>query len=86
VGPADRLGKTFPLARHGDQMDVIRHQAISPELEIASGDVFSEYIEVGGFVMLREEGPLLPISPLDDMMRELRDHDSREPCHEIFRA
>ena len=59
-----------PIGRpgHGDQMDMIGHQAVRQNLNLKGASPFRNKIEVALTVLVMEEGLLASISPLSDVM------------------
>jgi hypothetical protein len=49
-------------------MNVVRHQAIRPQLHLVSGGLPGEQIEADGLIALLEEDRLTPVSALGDMV------------------
>jgi len=81
VGLADGAGQAPLRLGHGDQVDVVGHQTVRPDLDAAGGAVPGHERQVRLVVGVREERRQPPIAALRDMMRVTRNHHSRQPCH-----
>jgi hypothetical protein len=62
-------------ARHGvigtgdaDDMDVVRHEAISPDFEVALPGILGEPFQIAGVILRHGEDGLPVIAPLGDVM------------------
>ena len=77
----DRTAKAVLALGDGHQMDMVGHQAISPQLDAAPPAPLAHQIEVGAVVVVGEEGLLAPVSPLSDVVWVAGSHDSCNACH-----
>ena len=61
--------------RNGDQMDVVGHQAVCPDVEPLFVGLAGEDTHVGSIVPVREEDLHPSRAALNDVMREIADDD-----------
>ncbi len=74
---AERRAEAIGMARYQDQVDVVGHQAIGPDLGRRLGAGLGQKPEVGLVVGLPEECIQAPVAPLGDVVRATRcDHAS----------
>ena len=66
---------------HGDQMDVVGHQAVGPDFDAASPAPLGHKSEIRPVVVLAEEGLLSAISPLRHVMGVARHNDTCDSRH-----
>ena len=64
-----------------DQVDVIGHQAIGPDLNAAPADLFGEQVTINLLVAVLEEDRLAPIAPLGHMVRQSGNDHAGEASH-----
>ena len=62
--------------RDGNQMNVIGHQAISPNLHATSTAPLGHEPDVGPVIILAEKRLLTPVAPLGDVVRVAGGNDS----------
>ena len=62
-------------------MDGVGHLAIGPDLDAELAAGFAEPVAIDGEVVVAEENPLAPISPLGHVMREAGKDDARDAGH-----
>jgi len=69
-----------PLAGGGDedQVDMVGHQAMAPDLDPVLARLLGEQVTVEFMVGVREEHGLAPIAALGDMMRQAGDDETRD--------
>ena len=67
-GPPQRLFR----CRHGDQVDVIRHQAVAPNLDALFAAPVGHQFHIGGIVFLVEKRPLSTVAALGHVVRHAR--------------
>lgn len=74
-------GKRILPLRDADQVDMVGHKAVCPDLEIALGGMLDEKIKVLGIILCLGKHRLLVVSPLCDMMRITDRYGSRDSRH-----
>ena len=62
-------------------MDVVRHKAVTPEVNRIVRAPFVDEIEIGLIVLVGEERLLSAVASLGDVVRVTRRNGSRYPCH-----
>mgnify|MGYP003592654051 CR=1 FL=1 len=67
---------------HGNKVDMIIHEAIGPEGQAILSGMLCKQGKIECSIFVREENPLSPVPPLDDVMRDVRHYNPRYPCHE----
>jgi len=77
----ESLGKAVFFPRHGHEMDMVGHKAICPDFDAGFLDMLAEHVEIKSPVALSEKNRLISSAPLDDMMRDSRNHDARTTGH-----
>lgn len=68
MGFPDRPPQALLGFRNHDQMDVIRHQAVGPDLHGPAGAPFRHQMDVCPIIFSTEKGLLPAIPPLSDVM------------------
>lgn len=81
VGFTDSTAKVVSALRLQDQMDVVGHQAVCPDLDARLQSLFGEQIEVDFVVAIVKEDGLAPVAALRDMVRKPRYDDASESRH-----
>nr|WP_228765684.1 hypothetical protein [Sphingopyxis solisilvae] len=76
-GPA----KPVRIARYQDDMDMVGHQAIGPDLGLRPPRRLGEEIKIDLVVAVLEEGPLAPVAALGNMVRNAREDEARKAGH-----
>src|SRR5688572_5192283 len=66
---------------HGDEMHMVRHQAVREDLEPMPPGMRVQEAQVRLWIALFEENVLAVIPPLRHMMGDARKHDSAPPWH-----
>ena len=84
--PAERGAQAPGLARHQDQVDMVRHQAISPDRDPGRARMFAQEIELDAGVRVLEEDLLAPVAPQGnlnphDVLRQARHLHTRQSRH-----
>ena len=67
--------------RHHDQMNVIRHEAVSDDLDALSFRMIAQEIEVPGAITSAMEHLLPVVSSLSDVVGYTRKHEARVSRH-----
>ena len=75
----------MPAGRNHDQVDVIRHQAIGPDVEGMAARLSGQEFGVAVVVVLREEDLHSPGAALRYVVRHSRDDDARKTSHRLVR-
>ena len=86
MGLADRPTQPVLVLGHGDQVNVVGHQAVSPDGHSALFTPLRHQIDVRLIVLLREERLLPPIPPLRHVMRVAGNNNSCQSSHAISLA
>ena len=73
--------ETVRIQRHEDQMEVIGHQAPSPDLDIRRAALAAEEIAIIRIVGGAKKRPLPAIATLGDMVRDMGNDDPGEASH-----
>jgi hypothetical protein len=73
--------KTFAIGRNENQMNVVGHQAVGPDLNGRFAAVLSEEIAINLLVARFKEDRLTPVATLCDVMRATGEHNSSETGH-----
>jgi hypothetical protein len=72
---ADGESQSVGRLRNCDEMNMIGHQAISPDLDLVSAAPMCHQFQVALVIFITKERLLAAISPLRDVMRQTRcDH------------
>jgi hypothetical protein len=74
-------GKRILPLRDTDQVDMVRHKTVCPDLEITLGGILDEKIKVPGIIRCFDKDRLLVVSPLRDVMRITDRYDPRDSRH-----
>ncbi len=78
---AKRPGKGIGPLRHGQQMHVIAHQAVSRNRKMELVSVFTQQVEVKTMALKCVKDHLAAVSSLRDMVRNAFEHGSRNSRH-----
>jgi len=78
---ADRTAKTFLIGRHGDDVNMIGHQAIGPYLDMPTPGLLGEKIAVDLLVTVLEEDRFAAIATLGDVVRRVADDNAAQASH-----
>ena len=82
VRSADGLGERFGAARSGDEVDVVRHEAVGVDGEAEAIGLPLENLQVHAIVGVDEEDVLAVVATLGDVMRPVRDDNSCDSWHD----
>ena len=81
-----RLGKSRAQTRrsvgHQDQMDAVGHQAIAPHCNPRRPAALRHQCAIFGVVVRAEKDLLPPVAALGDVVRNLRNDDPYQSCHQ----
>jgi hypothetical protein len=77
------MAQSIRTGGHSDQMDVIGHQAVSPNVNTVLPAPIRHQIYIGLIVTIIEESLFPPIASLGDMVRVAWHNYSCNSCHEI---
>jgi hypothetical protein len=69
------------IARHQDDVNMVGHQAIGPDLGLRAPRCIGQQIEIDRIIAVLEKGPLAPIAALGHMMRNAGHHEARKAGH-----
>ena len=67
VCAGEGFGESRGFCRDGDQMDMIRHETVSPECQVCLGGLGSQQIQVQEMIGLGEEDLLAAVAALSDV-------------------
>ena len=70
VDPLEHAGQRAFVVRDGDEVDVIRHQAVGKDRDSVVDREFTQEVEVEQAVLVAVKDLLSIVSALRDMMRE----------------
>ena len=79
---ADSASQPIGRLRDRDQVDVIGHEAIGPDLDLVSTAPLPHQLQVAAVVLVTEERLLSTVSPLRDVVRETRGDDTCQSGHD----
>ena len=82
MGSADSFGKAVFLFRDSDQVDVINHQAVGPEVDSELLTAALQVVQINEPVFLPEEDRLSAVATLDNVMWEAWNNYSGKSGHE----
>ena len=81
IGLPDGAGKTFRTGGHGNEVDMVRHQAPGSNGDVLGTAPFCHQFDVGEIILVAKEGLLTAIPPLGDVVWRARGYDSCDSCH-----
>ncbi len=81
VHVAEGAAETFLIARHGDDVNVVGHQAVGPDLDPCPSCRIRQQVEVQFVVAILEEGLLAAVAALRHVVRDAGEHDAWEAGH-----
>ena len=67
--------------RHRDQVDMVGHQAVGPDLDAAAIAPLAHQADVGLMILVGEKRAQTAVAPLRQVMREPGSHYARQPRH-----
>ena len=76
VGFGEGPRKAGLVRRHGNDVNMVRHQAICPDLSLRPLAPSREEIKLRAIVIIGEESSLTPVAALRDVMRHVRNDKS----------
>ena len=79
--PPDGFRQRIVSQRRGDDVDVVRHQAVAQHLEAEPLGVFAKQFEVDTAIVVDEENILAVIPSLHDVVRLTGDDNSSDARH-----
>jgi hypothetical protein len=82
---ADRQAHPVLGLRHADQVRVVRHQAVGPDLDPVLCASFRHEREAGLVVGVREKGLPAAVAVLGDVVRITRSNGSREAVYSVVK-
>lgn len=83
VRAADGAGQTGFVGRHGQQVDVVGHEAVAEDGDAGRGAVVAEEVEVDAAVVVGEEDVLVVVAALGDVVRAVRNDDTSVARHGV---
>ncbi|MGH6879225.1 MAG: hypothetical protein ACREHV_17835 [Rhizomicrobium sp.] len=81
MGLADCARETFLPPRHDNEVNVIGHQTINPDLRAGVLNLLSHRIAIDFVVAVFKEDGLAAIAALRNVMRHARQNNSGQPRH-----
>jgi hypothetical protein len=84
LGLAEAVSETVRLRGDGDQMEMVLHQAESPDSDPVLRGLTAQQGQEKGPVLVGKEDALASIPPLDQMVRATGDNDPGESRHVIL--
>jgi hypothetical protein len=76
-GPAEAIGRS----RNHDEVDVVRHEAVGPDLDLAAVAPFCSESDVEAVIVRAEERPLSTVTALRDVVRQGGDDYAGQASH-----
>ena len=76
-----RPSQTRAVARNDNKVNVIRHQAVCPNLDAKFARLLGRQVAIDFLVAVLEKDRLAPIATLRDVVRNIRNDDARETGH-----
>ena len=80
---AQRAPEAVLVAGREDQVHVVGHQAIGPDLDARVGAMGGEKLAIEPVVLVAEERLQPAVAPLRDVVGMPRNHDSCQTCHDL---
>ncbi len=80
---SDGMRESFFAVWHDNQMDMVRHEAISPDSNLPFVTTLRHQSYIECVIVSTEESLLAPITSLREMMRHAGHYDSRYSGHPI---
>jgi hypothetical protein len=78
--------QTIPGFRNTDQVDMVRHETISPYFDMVLCTPIRHEFQIGKMVFIIEKSLLPPVSPLNHMVGQARCNSSCYSRHAFFRT
>ena len=82
MGLADGPTQAVRGPGHGDQVDVIGHEAVRPDFNLLGKAELGHQLQVAEVILVAEKRLLPAVSPLGDVVRQTRDDDTCQSGHE----
>jgi hypothetical protein len=79
-GERERVG----ARRDGNQVDVVRHQAVTEDAQLAISGVSGQQGQVGLAVFVVKEEIAAEVAALGDVVRAAHGHHSTNACHQNY--
>ena len=79
---ADGPTQTVRGPGHGDQVDVIGHEAVRPDFNLLGKAELGHQLQVAEVILVAEKRLLPSVSPLCDVVRQTRGDDTCQSGHE----
>ena len=86
VDPVEEHSQRVVAIRHGDEMNMVGHEAPSQEADTGAGQVFSQEMNIGGTVLVGREGLAAVDAALGDMASHVGEHASVAAGHSAERS
>lgn len=77
----ERLRQRQPGAGNGDQMYVVRHEAVSQQRKTVNFGILPQQVEISEAVGVAAQNHLPGVSTLRNMMGNVDDYDARQTSH-----
>lgn len=68
----------------GDEVDVIRHEAVAEDAQVAVGGVSGQQSEIGVPVPVSKENVAAEVSALSDVVRAVNGRHASNACHRRY--
>ena len=81
VDIAERPAQPVRILGHRDDVDMVGHQAIAPDLDMRPPCGVGEQIEIELVIAILEKGLLAAIAALGDVVRDAGEDEAREAGH-----
>lgn len=72
------------IFRHGDDVDMVGHQAIGPDRHARLPRGLRQQIEIQRIIVIFKKRPLPPVTTLRDVMRDARQDEARKAGHDAI--
>jgi hypothetical protein len=80
---ANGTSKPLRVGGHGNEVNMVRHQAPGPDGDVIGTAPLRHQIDIGEVIVVAKKGLLTAIPPLGDVVWEARDYYSCDSCHAI---
>jgi hypothetical protein len=81
VRVGERAPQSIRVGRHDDDMNVVGHEAIGPDLGSGPGHRFGQQLAIQDIIAILEEGLLAPVTALGDVVGQARQYEARKANH-----